>query len=447
MLSVMSSNRISQNYVPIIGRPNVGKSTLFNRLVGEDRAITGQEAGVTRDRLSKNCMWDEHSLTLVDTAGYQPDHPSPDPDFVLEQVEEMIEGAETILFVVDADSGVTPLDQSIAEKLYPYSDRVIVVVNKVDPGRTAQEYVSEFYELGFERVVPASGMHGRNMRGIRTTVVETLPEQTVDVAEDGIRLSLVGRPNVGKSTMFNRIIGYDRSMVSEEPGTTRDVVDISFEVDDQRYYLVDTAGLRKQSSVDEEVEKAGVSQAIKSINFSDVVCLMVDWNERVTNQDQHIAGLIHDAYRGCMVLVNKADEPDEELEDDWLMHVRKRLYFLNYAPILFTSGLTGRGLNGIFQTAREISNEMETWIPEEQLTNSFLDLKPNISWPSKDARDVVLRQIRQTDVNPVTFEVEAESPGHLTKQDHRHLKHLLQEHVGVQLSPIKLKIVERFDQE
>jgi GTP-binding protein len=442
----VSDNRMIQNYVPVIGRPNVGKSTLFNRLVGEDRAITGEEAGVTRDRLSTDCEWDGRGLTLVDTAGYQPDHPSPDPSFVIDQVQEMIDGAQVILFVVDAGEGLTPLDRSIAEELYPHADRVIVVVNKVDPGRVAEEYVSDFYELGFETVVPASGLHDRNTRGVQKAVLNKLPEQDPDPPVDGIRLSLVGRPNVGKSTMFNQIIGYDRTMVSEEPGTTRDVVDISFEVDDQRYYLVDTAGLRKKSQVEETVEKAGVSQSIKAINFSDVVCLMVDWNERVTNQDQRIAGLVHDSYRGCMILVNKADEPDEDLEDNWLMHVRKRLYFLNFAPILFTSGRNGRGLGGIFQTAREIHREMNRWIPEDELANTFLDLKPNISWPSKDARDVVLQRIRQVDVNPVTFEIEATEPGHLTKQDHRHLKHLLQKHVEIHLSPIKLKIVEDFEE-
>lgn len=443
----MSQTEVSQVFVPIIGRPNVGKSTLFNRLVGEDRAITGEEPGVTRDRLSENLSWNDRSLTLVDTAGFQENHPSPEPDFILNQVDEMIQGAHTILFVVDAGEGVTPLDQSIAEKLYPHSERVLLVVNKIDPGRSAEEYVADFYELGFENVIPVSAIHERNLRSIKDRVSERIPEEREPVPQDGIRISLVGRPNVGKSTLFNRILGYDRTMVSEEPGTTRDIVDISFEVDDQRYYLVDTAGLRKKSSVGESVEKAGVSQAIKSINFSNVVCLMVDWNERITNQDQRIAGLVHDAYRGCMILVNKADEPDEELEDNWLVHARKRLYFLNYAPILFTSGKTGRGLNGIFQTAREIDREMNTWIPEDKITNTFLDMKPEVSWPSKEARNVVLRQIRQIDVNPVTFEIEAGDPSKLTKQDHRHLRHLMQKHMGIQLSPIKLKIVERFSDE
>jgi len=443
----MSDTSVSHVYVPIVGRPNVGKSTLFNQLVGEDRAITGKEPGVTRDRLSESLEWNNHTLTLVDTAGYQPDHPSPDPDFVLDQVDEMIEGASKILFVVDAGEGVTPLDRSIAEKLYPHSERVVLVVNKVDPGRSAEEYASDLYELGFPDVVPVSALHKRNIRGVQDAVTEQLPEQTDSVPEDGIRISLVGRPNVGKSTMFNRILGYERTMVSEEPGTTRDVVDISFEVDDQRYYLVDTAGLRQKSSVDEGVEKAGISQSIRAINFSDVTCLMVDWNERVTSQDQRIAGLIHDAYRGCIILVNKADEPDEDLEDDWLMHVRKRLYFLNYAPILFTSGKNGRGLSGIFQTAREIDREMNRWIPEQELTNTFLELKPEVSWPSKGARNVILQRIRQVDVDPVTFEIEADNPSSLTSQDHRHLRHLLQKHVEIHLSPIKIKIVEQFEDE
>ena len=422
----------------------MGKSTLFNRLVGEKRSLTGKEPGVTRDRVAKSIEWHDRPLTLVDTAGFQPDHPAPDPDFILEQVDEMIGGADCILFVVDGGEGITSLDREIAERLYSHSEAVILVVNKIDPGRKAQKFLADFYELGFSEILPVSALHGRNINQLKDLILDQIPDSAPPVPTDGIRISLVGRPNVGKSTMFNSILGQNRMMVSDQPGTTRDVVDISFEYDDQRFYLVDTAGLRKKSLVDEGVEQSGVAQAIQAINYSDIVCLLLDWNERVTNQDQRIGGIIRDTYRGCMILINKADQANADIEDNWLIHVRKRLYFLNFAPILFTSGEQRRGFAGIFETAREIDREMNRWVPEQELTNGFLDLKPKISWPSPDARDVILKRIRQIDINPITFEIEANDPSKLSQQDHRHLFHLLQEHLTIELSPIKLKLVESF---
>ncbi|MGM0380601.1 MAG: ribosome biogenesis GTPase Der, partial [bacterium] len=301
-----SQSQIDQVVVPIVGRPNVGKSTLFNRLIGEQQAITGKQPGVTRDRLTATRRWEGKEITFVDTAGFQKDHPAPSSEFIVNQVEAMIEEGEYIIFVVDGRKGVMPLDREIAQKLHSVADRVLVVVNKVDPGLSPQDACTDFYELGFSEIIPVSAGHNRNIKTLKREIVSGVPSAEYSVPEEGINLSLVGRPNVGKSTLFNYILGYDRVMVSEQPGTTRDIVDISFDVNNQRFQLVDTVGLRRKSSVEEEVEQAGVYRSIKAINFSDITCLMLDWNGRVSKQDQRIAGLIADRYRACMILVNKA---------------------------------------------------------------------------------------------------------------------------------------------
>ena len=438
---------LNQVIVPIVGRPNVGKSTLFNRLIGEQQAITGEKPGVTRDRLTTTKKWDGKEITFVDTAGFQQEHPAPSPEFIVRQVEAMIEEGEYILFVVDGREGILPLDREIAVKLQPVADRVLVVVNKIDPGLSPEQACADFYELGFREVIPVSARQNRNIGALKEKIITSVPEVDYELSEEGINLSLVGRPNVGKSTLFNHILGYDRVMVSDQPGTTRDIVDISFEVDDQRFQLVDTVGLRRESKVEEEVEQAGVYRSIRSINFSDISCLMLDWKERVTKQDQRIAGLIADRYRGCLILVNKADEPDETGEKSWRHHIADRLHFLKYAPVLFTSGLTGRGVADIFSAARVIHEEINTWFTREELHNSFLELKGGISWSSSQARGVILQKIEQVDVNPLTFRIKARDPQLLTPPDLRHLRQVLREKLGVYLSPIKIEFSEESEKE
>jgi GTP-binding protein len=438
--------KIQQVIVPIIGRPNVGKSTLFNALVGEQRAVTGPKPGVTRDRVAKTLHWGEKSLTLVDTAGFHQEE-DPTAEYIVGQVENMIAEGQFLLFVVSADTGLTPLDYDIADKLRPYSDRVLVVVNKVDPGNDIQRALNDFYELGFPNPVGISARHRRNLDSLREDLVDKLPQHSVVLPKEGIRIALLGRPNVGKSTLFNRIIGYERVLVSEKAGTTRDVINISFEVDEQTFHLVDTIGLRRKARVKEEVEEAGVYQTLRALNFCDIACLVLDWNQRVTKQDQRLAGLIADRYRGCMILVNKADEPTEEGKRSWRKHLAERFNFLKFSPLLFTSGLEGRGLGDIFSTATAIYEETNREIPPEKLFNAFLDIKGKISWSTGQARSVILRQIRQADVNPITFEIEATRPHLLADPDLRHLRGLLRRFLDLNFCPIKLQMVERMEEE
>ncbi len=439
--------KIRQVLVPIVGRPNVGKSTLFNRLIEEEKAITGSIPGVTRDRITGTIASDRGTVTLVDTAGFQPDHPAPSPGFILKQIETMVEEGEVILFVIDGTSNISQLDREIVKQLRPVCEQVIVVVNKVDPGRDLQVVAADYYELGLQHVIPVSAAHNRNLKALREKIFELAPEIYAPPEKRGLKLALTGRPNVGKSTLFNSILGYDRVMVSEEPGTTRDVVDVAFTVDDKRYHLLDTVGIRRKSQVEEEVEEAAVMRSLRSLEGCDIACLMLDWNDRVSKQDQRLAGLIVDRYRGCIILVNKADEPDEKNENNWRNHIAERLHFLKYAPVLFTSGKKRRGLANIFSTADAIYEQMHCRIEANQLHNAFLDLKQRITWPSSSSQDVILKQIRQVDINPVTFEIEANNPSHLTASDLRHLRKLLRDQLNLTFAPIKLNLVERLDEE
>ncbi|MFB6344157.1 MAG: ribosome biogenesis GTPase Der, partial [bacterium] len=394
------------------------------------------------DRLSEQIRWDCKSLTLLDTAGFQTDHPAPNEEFVLEQIESMIDQGQCFVFVVDAQEGVTELDRKIAKKLHGVDEDVILVANKADPPADPHSLKSAFYELGFENVIAVSALHEKNIDTVKDLIRNYVPDanQPVQPFNDGISISLVGRPNVGKSTLFNAILGYDRVMVSEEPGTTRDFIDVTFDVEQTTFNLMDTGGMIQESSVESGVDQDIIYGSLRAINFSDVVCLMLDWNKRVSKQDQRIAGLIQDRYRGCILLVNKADEIDEENEENWLNHLRDRLYFLDYAPVLFTSGRTHRGLGAIFRTASDVYNQMNKTFEPETLTNTFLDLKSRLSWPSGEASDVILQNIEQTDTNPVTLDVTARNPELLGQNDLRYLRRTLRDHLDLDICPLKLRV-------
>lgn len=434
-----------QNFVTIIGRPNVGKSTLFNRLVGEDRSITSNESGTTRDRVSETLTWNDRTMTLLDTAGYPGSEETLDEDFILEQIDGMIDRSDCLLFVVDGQDDITELDRDIARKLYPVSDRVLTLVNKADPPVEPDQAKAPFYELGLENVTAVSALHERNLDAVKQWVTDRIgePEDAQDTRDsDTINVSLVGRPNTGKSTLFNEILGYERVMVSGEPGTTRDYVSASFDVEDRRFQLMDTGGLVRKNKVGGALDQEIVYGSLRAINFSNVVCLVLDWNERVTHQDQRIAGLIKDRYRGCVILVNKADDVDESGEESWLNHLRDRLYFLDYAPVLFTSGETRRGLGAIFRTAVDVHDEMHREFTDEELSNALLDAKSELTWPSGDASQVILRTIEQSGTDPVTLTLEALRPELLTDNDVRYLSRTFRDKLNIEISPVKLKIIQ-----
>jgi GTP-binding protein len=328
------------NKVVIVGRPNVGKSTLFNRLVGKRLSIVHDVPGITRDALEAIVHWKDKSFWVVDTGGLLEDK-----DYIAQEirkrVQELLNQASAILFMVDGKEGITHADRAVAELLYPYREKVFLVVNKMDV-KKAKENLYDFYSLGFEKVYPISAQHGKGVGELLDDMVSMLPEEEV-AQREGLRLSFVGRPNVGKSSLVNAVLGSDRVIVSPIPGTTRDAVEVYFEYKGNPLILVDTAGIRRPSKVEYGVEFFSVGRSIKAIEMSDVVCLVVDLSEGVVHQDQRIGGLIARRYKGCVIVGNKFDlinSTEEEVKE----YLRKRLSFLDYAPIVLTVATEGKGV-------------------------------------------------------------------------------------------------------
>jgi len=334
------------NKVVIVGRPNVGKSTLFNRLVGRRLSIVHDVPGITRDALEAIVHWKDKSFWVVDTGGLLEDK-----DYIAQEirkrVQELLNQASVILFMVDGKEGITHADRAVAELLYPHREKVFLVVNKMDV-KKARENLYDFYSLGFERVYPISAQHGKGVGELLDDVVSMLPEEEV-AQREGLRLSFVGRPNVGKSSLVNAVLGSDRVIVSPIPGTTRDAVEVYFEYKGNPLILVDTAGIRRPSKVEYGVEFFSVGRSIKAIEMSDVVCLVVDLSEGVVHQDQRIGGLIARRYKGCVIVGNKFDlinSTEEEVKE----YLRKRLSFLDYAPIVLTVATEGKGVRELLDS-------------------------------------------------------------------------------------------------
>ncbi|PDW00104.1 ribosome biogenesis GTPase Der [Candidatus Chloroploca asiatica] len=365
--------------VAIIGRPNVGKSTFFNRLIGERRAIIEDEPGTTRDRLYGESFWNGRDFTVVDTAGLlfgrdDPDLPSEElARRTREQATLAIDQADAMIFMVDGRDGLTTADREVAEILRPMARRVVLAVNKCDSVERSLDAV-EFYELNLGDPIPMSAFHSLGTGDVLDRLVELLPERPPEEeTERHLRIAIVGRPNVGKSSLINRLVGTERSVVSEVPGTTRDAIDTTIIVDGEPVTLIDTAGIRRSGRIERGIEKYAVLRALRAIERCDVALLLIDAVEGVTAQDTHIAGMILDANKGVAILVNKWDaiEKDNQTFYEFEAHVREAFKFISYAPLLFISALDGQRTGRIVQLAREIQDQRLKRVPTGEL-NAFL---------------------------------------------------------------------------
>jgi len=353
---------MGRGLVAIVGRPNVGKSSLFNRLIGKRIAIVAPWPGVTRDRIYADTSWGGRRFSIIDTGGLDIDEEDALISRVREQIMLAVEEADLLLFVVDAKEGLTATDFEIAQLLREKArgKPVVLVANKCDGVR--REEVFSFYELGFEEIVPVSAIHGLNINTLLDKIVEKLPPEEGEVKEEVLKIAFVGRPNVGKSSLVNALLGEERMIVHEMPGTTRDAVDISFEWDGQKILLIDTAGVRRKSRIRRKLEQFSVAKAISTIRRTNIALLVIDAVEGPTLQDCKIAHLIEKEGKGCIILVNKWDlilertrgSKEETLIQDYMRLLRLRISFMDYAPIIFVSALTGQRVDEIMRMVKQV---------------------------------------------------------------------------------------------
>ena len=365
----------------IVGRPNVGKSTIFNRLTGERRAIVGDEPGITRDRIYGEVEWSGRRMAVVDTGGIVPDDEELIPSSILKQAAVAIEQSQILLLVVDARKGITPVDEDLARLLRATGKTVFVVANKVDV-RNLEDEATEFYRFGFSDVFPISAEHGSGLSELLDSVVQEL-NTTVTSADSTeaeqpkkeLRLAIVGRPNVGKSSLLNRLIGEDRVIVSPVAGTTRDAVDTLLETGEQRFRIIDTAGIRRKGKTDQMAEKLSIVMARKSLERADVAVVLIDAIEGVTALDANIAGYAHDAGCSIILAVNKWDAVENKnttTADEFERTVRDKMKFLYWAPVVTISALSGLRMDRILELARRANEARYNRIATSQL-NSFFE--------------------------------------------------------------------------
>ncbi len=425
--------------VAIVGRPNVGKSTLFNRLAGQPLAIVSEVPGTTRDRVTATIPWRDHSLILVDTGGIEVGPASNLWEKVQAQVETALEEADAIIFLVDVVDGATPADVDIAQSLRQRGKPVALAVNKVDNPRRELD-AAEFHALGLGDPLPISAYHNLGVRDLMSRLDDLLPiPPEEDAAQDGLKLAIVGRPNVGKSMLLNTILGHQRVIVSEAPGTTRDAIDIPFSFDDKTVTLIDTAGVRRRGRIEVGIEKYSVLRAVRAIERANVCLLVIDGTESVTAQDTHIAGQVLDAYRGVVVVVNKWDLVEGETDMERMtLEVRRMLKFIPHAPICFTSALTGAGVQKTIETALEVYEQGNRMVSRGALERTLMSAVADHLPPNRRGKPLKIYRIYQKGVNPPTFVTFVNNPELVHFSYQRYLENRLRAAFGFAGNPIHL---------
>ncbi len=438
------------NIVAIVGRPNVGKSTLFNRLTAARTAIEEKVPGVTRDRLYGTAEWRGESFIVIDTGGISFERNDPLIRQVRRQAELAVEEAHVILFLLDGREGPAPLDQEIADLLRRSGKPVIPVVNKIDhPGAAAE--IMAFYSLGMGDPLSVSAAHGRGTGDLLDRIYELLPEEQVSAgpAEKAVRVALVGRPNVGKSQLLNTILGRERVIVSATPGTTRDAVDTLFNYNGSTYVLIDTAGVRRKSRVKEAVEYYSVLRSLKAVERADIALLLLDAESGIAEQDQKLAGYIDQAGRGLIIGVNKWDllKGRQEARQDWLAEISRAFAFAPYAPVIFISALTGSRVQELFPLFDRVRQELYRRVPTSLLNELVLDALAVNPPPSYKGKRLKIYYAAQVAVKPPTFIFFVNNPQFMHFSYRRYLENRLREAFDFCGVPLRLKIRPRREKE
>lgn len=427
--------------VAIVGRPNVGKSTFVNRLLGKRQSIVDDMPGVTRDRLYFDIEWNKKEFSVIDTGGIIPGDEDEIMLSIFDQAKIACEEADAVIFLVDGIEGITPVDEDIANVLRKSGKKVFLTVNKIDvPEKTP--YIHEFYQLSLGEPYAVSALHGTGGVGdLLDIITEYLPDFVEEKQEPPIKLAIIGKPNAGKSSIVNAVLGKDRVIVSEVSGTTRDTIDSKITAENKEFVIVDTAGIRKKSKVDYGVEKFAVDRAIKAISRSDISVLVIDALEGLTDQDKKIAELTIDAGRGLILVVNKWDiveDKDTNTADKFKKEIRAEAPFLDYAPIIFVSAKTKLRLNKIFSTAIEVfdncNKRVSTSLLNKVITEAF-DLNPPVSEKGKRAK---IYYSTQTSVAPPSFVIFINNSKLLKDSYKRYLERKLREAFGFVGTPIRV---------
>jgi len=434
--------------VAIVGRPNVGKSTLFNKIAGARISIVDDTPGITRDRVFANAEWLNHEFTLIDTGGIEP---RADDEILVQmryQAQLAIEMADVVIFIVNVRDGLTAADKDVASILMKSGRPIVLAVNKVDNvGEPPMDFY-EFYNLGLGDPIAISSTHGLGVGDLLDEVREHFPTYSEESEEeDIIKVAVVGKPNAGKSSLVNKILGENRVIVSEIAGTTRDAIDTYFEVDGQKYMFIDTAGMRKRGKIDEQIERYSVMRALAAVERSDVCLIMIDGEEGITEQDAKIAGFVHESGKASIAVVNKWDLVEKETNtmNNYKKDVQDTLAFMQYAPIHFISAKTGQRVNAIFEMICKVKEQASKRITTGMLNDVIGEATTKVQPPSDKGKRLKIYYATQPSANPPTFVIFVNSAELFHFSYQRYIENQLRSAFGFEGTPIRIIIRERGD--
>lgn len=441
---------MSKPIVAIVGRPNVGKSTLFNQIGKRRVSIVDDFPGVTRDRIYMDAEWLEHHFTMIDTGGIELESSDKLLDSMRQQAQIAIREADVIVFIVDGRTGLTDGDVEIARILRAAKKPVILGVNKIDSPKQELD-VYEFYNLGLGDPIAIAAANSLNLGDLLDAIVEAFPKKDAEeVDNDEIRIAVIGRPNVGKSSLVNTLLGEERVIVSDIPGTTRDAIDTHFTKDDTKYTLIDTAGMRRRGKIDEPVERYSVMRSLRAVDRANVVLMVINAFEGITEQDKKIAGYAHESGKGVIIVVNKWDIFPDKNEKSTLRfteELRKEIAFLQYAPILYTSALTGQRVQRVTELVKYVAEQQSMRIQTSVLNELLRDAVSVNPPPSHKGKQLKLYFMTQTDIEPPKFIIFVNDPELMHFSYLRFIENKLRENFGFEGTPIKLIVRGRKEED
>lgn len=431
---------MARKVVAIVGSPNVGKSTIFNRIIGDKRAIVDDEAGITRDRLYGTANWLGKSFTLIDTGGIEIAN-RPFQEQIRMQANIAIEEADIILFVVDGKVGITSDDHMVAKILRKIKKPILLLVNKIDEGLQAAN-AAEFYSLGLGEPIPVSGSHGVGIGEVLNRIIDKIDDENIENNEDVITFCLIGRPNVGKSSLTNAILSQERVIVSDISGTTRDSIDTPFNKDGINYVVIDTAGLKKKGKIYEAIDKYSAIRALKAIERSEIVLLVLDGKTGITEQDKHVIQYATDLHKAIIIVVNKWDLVDKDTNtmSSYEKLIRNEYKFLDYAPIVFLSALTKRRINTLFESLRLVHEAYHTRIQTSILNNVIQEAQVMNQAPDFNGGRLKIYYSTQVLTAPPTISLNVNDPEFMHFSYQRYLENRLRETFNFEGTPIKITL-------